>query len=73
MAEIVKEGKTRFWLDGEGNKVPESFIKGTHHQTRDQLVCKLVSEAKQLQAIITSKKRQWESELRSYLNKLAEQ
>lgn len=73
MANIIKEGKTKYWLDGEGNKVPEAVIKGTHHHTRDQLVCKMVSEAKQLQTIIRNKKRQWERELREYLDGVAKQ
>lgn len=73
MADKIKEGRTTYWLDGEGNKVPESFIKGTHHETRDQLVCRQVAEARQLQKIIQSKKRQWESEIRKHLDKMAAQ
>lgn len=66
MAKKLKEGKLVMWIDGQGLKVPEKYIKD-QDKSRDALVSKLIGKARQLHVVINNAKRMMESEIAAYL------
>ena len=70
MAKIIKRGKMKMWIDGEGIEVPEKYIKETD-KSRDALVSSLVSRARRLRILIANEKRAMEAEISAHLQDTA--
>lgn len=70
MARIVKEGKTTFWLDGAGVKVPRNRVRPTEKK-RDEMVEKLFKKALKLQAQMRKFKTDAGADIHAYLDEMA--
>lgn len=71
MAKVIKQGKTNFWIDGEGRQIPEQYIdRGA--KRRDKLVSNLVNRARRLQAIIAAEKELMSIQIADYLTTIAD-
>lgn len=66
MAKTVKNGKTVYWIDGEGVETPEKYIDKSL-KDRDAFVSKQVAKARQMHMLISNFKKQMESDLARFL------
>lgn len=70
MAEVIKEGKHVYWLDGEGIKVPVDYISDEDQQ-RDKFVEDLIDDAIRLQGFISTLKAKMQAKVEVYLEGVA--
>jgi len=72
MAKEIKEGKSVYWVDGEGYKVPVKYIS-KDDQARDELVCKVISDVIALHKQIAEFRVDVFRVVDNHLNKVAHQ
>lgn len=71
MAKTIKNGKTVYWIDGEGVETPEKYIDKSL-KDRDAFVSKQVAKARQMHMLISNFKKQMESDLARFLEMSAQ-
>lgn len=70
MAKTVKVGRTTFWEDGEGTKIPQNRIK-PEEKKRDELVEKSLAKVAKLQAQLKKAKKALSATVHTYLDETA--
>jgi hypothetical protein len=71
MAKTIKNGKTVYWIDGEGVETPEKYIDKSL-KDRDAFVSKQVAKARQMHMLISNFKKQMEADLARFLEMSAQ-
>lgn len=71
MAKTIKNGKTVYWIDGEGVETPEKYIDKSL-KDRDAFVCSKVAKARQMHMLLSNFKRQMEHDIAKFLEDSAQ-
>jgi hypothetical protein len=72
MAQKVKEGRATYWLDADGEKVPEKYVP-EHDKKRDKVVEEIFTRVKELQKMMHKYKFEIAEMISGYLNETAEE
>jgi hypothetical protein len=71
MALKVKEGRAVYWLDPDGEKVPEKYVP-EHDKKRDKVVEEIFKRVKELENMMRKYKFEIANMANEYLNQMAE-